>query len=311
MIRDSLLEAEKIESRIRELRAAGKTENDQDVLLLSIEKAKALRPCTNLTPEDKVYLARKIERPHIDDFIENLFTDFFEQRGDHLYDDDPAMYGGIARFHGIPVTVLGHRKGHTAETSAKYNFGMAKPEGYRKALRLMKQAEKFGRPIITFVDTPGAFPGIDAEEHGQGEAIAKNLAAMSRLRVPVISVVTGEGSSGGALGICVANKILMLEYAIYSVLSPEGFASILWKDSSRHGEACAIMKLTADDLKEAGVADEIIQEPLGGAQENPKRLYGSLDMALEKNLSALMQLTPEQILIDRKEKFRKIGAVSA
>ena len=304
MIRDSLMEADRIGSRMQQLRAEGVPEEDQRMLDLSMEKAKALRPLNNLTAEDKVFLARKIERPHIDDYIGALFTDFFEQKGDHLYDDDPAIYGGIARFHGIPVSIVGHRKGHTAEENVAYNFGMAKPEGYRKALRIMDQAEKFRRPIITFIDTPGAFPGIDAEEHGQGEAIARNMARMSSYHVPVISVVTGEGSSGGALAIGVCNRLLMLEYAVYSVLSPEGFASILWKDSSRHGEACDIMKLTADDIKEAGVADEVIPEPLGGGQENPRRLYGSMDMAIEKALSALMSMTPEELLRDRRRKFR-------
>lgn len=304
MIRESLMEADRIGSRMQQLRAEGVSEEDQRMLDLSMEKAKALRPLNNLTAEDKVFLARKIERPHIDDYIGALFTDFFEQKGDHLYDDDPAIYGGIARFHGIPVSIVGHRKGHTAEENVAYNFGMAKPEGYRKALRIMDQAEKFRRPIITFIDTPGAFPGIDAEEHGQGEAIARNMARMSSYHVPVISVVTGEGSSGGALAIGVCNRLLMLEYAVYSVLSPEGFASILWKDSSRHGEACDIMKLTADDIKEAGVADEVIPEPLGGGQENPRRLYGSMDMAIEKALSALMSMTPEELLRDRRRKFR-------
>ena len=304
MIRESLMEADRIGSRMQQLRAEGVPEEDQRMLDLSMEKAKALRPLNKLTAEDKVFLARKIERPHIDDYIGALFTDFFEQKGDHLYEDDPAIHGGIARFHGIPVSIVGHRKGHTAEENVAYNFGMAKPEGYRKALRIMDQAEKFRRPIITFIDTPGAFPGIDAEEHGQGEAIARNMARMSSYHVPVISVVTGEGSSGGALAIGVCNRLLMLEYAVYSVLSPEGFASILWKDSSRHGEACDIMKLTADDIKEAGVADEVIPEPLGGGQENPRRLYGSMDMAIEKALSVLMSMTPEELLRDRRRKFR-------
>ena len=307
MIRDSLLKADRVEKKIDELRKNGLTDNDKELQRLYMEKAHALRPCVNLTAEDKVFLARKIERPHIDDFIGALFTDFFEQKGDHLYDDDPAVYGGIARFHGIPVSVVGHRKGHTAEENVAYNFGMAKPEGYRKALRIMDQAEKFKRPIITFIDTPGAYPGIDAEEHGQGEAIARNMARMSGYHVPVISVVTGEGNSGGALAIGVCNRLLMLEYAVYSVLSPEGFASILWKDSSRHGEACDIMKLTADDIRRAGVADEVIAEPLGGGQENPKRLYGSMDMAIEKALSELMSMTPEELLIDRRKKFRQMG----
>ena len=206
----------------------------------------------------------------------------------------------------MPVTVLGHRKGRTMEENIRYNFGMPRPEGYRKALRLMEQAEKFGRPIITFVDTPGAYPGMEAEEHGQGEAIARNLAAMSSLHVPVIAVVTGEGNSGGALAISVANQILMLENAVYSVLSPEGFASILWKDASRHEEACEVMKLTARDLREAGVADHLIPEPLGGAQTDPERLYASLDIVLEKSLNDLLKLSPEEVRKQRQEKYRNI-----
>lgn len=306
MIRDALTKAGAIEARLRERRDAGAAEEELE--LLRIEKARALRPCARPTPEERVFLARRIDRPHMEDILAALFRDFFEQKGDHLYGDDPGILGGIARFRGIPVTVVGHRKGHTAEENLRCNFGMPKPEGYRKALRLMEQAEKFSRPIISFVDTPGAYPGIDAEEHGQGEAIARNLAAMSRFHVPVICVVTGEGNSGGALAIGVANRILMLEYAVYSVLSPEGFASILWKDPSRSGEASALMKLTAQDLQAAGIADEIVPEPLGGAQTDPGRLYASLDMALEKHLTELCGMTPEELRADRKEKFRRIGA---
>ncbi|WP_026507146.1 acetyl-CoA carboxylase carboxyltransferase subunit alpha [Butyrivibrio sp. MC2013] len=261
----------------------------------------------NLTPDERVYLARLNTRPHVEDFIDGLFTDFFEQKGDHLFDEDKSIFGGIARFHGIPVTVLGHRKGRSIEENMEYNFGMPCPEGYRKALRLMNQAEKFHRPIITFIDTPGAYPGIEAEEHGQGEAIAVNLAKMSQFHVPVISVVTGEGNSGGALAIGVANRVLMLENAVYSILSPEGFASILWKDSSRSKEACRLMKLTAADLEECGVADEVIKEPLGGAQRDYKYVMKKLDSALERHLKELMAMTPNQVKADRQMKYRKIG----
>ena len=260
----------------------------------------------DLEPGERVLLARHPNRPHIEDFVENVFTDFFEQKGDHLYDEDRSIFGGIARFHGRPVTVLGHKKGRGMEENIACNFGMPCPEGYRKAKRLMEQAEKFHRPIITFIDTPGAYPGLEAEEHGQGEAIAKNLAFMSSLHVPVISIVRGEGNSGGALAIGVANKILMLENAIYSVLSPEGFATILWKDSTRAGEAAKVMKLTAEDLKEAGVCDEIIPEVPGGAQENPVALYKEVEKALEKILSAYESMSPEQIREDRLKKYRNI-----
>ena len=260
----------------------------------------------DLEPGERVLLARHPNRPHIEDFVEYVFTDFFEQKGDHLYDEDRSIFGGIARFHGRPVTVLGHKKGRGMEENIACNFGMPCPEGYRKAKRLMEQAEKFHRPIITFIDTPGAYPGLEAEEHGQGEAIAKNLAFMSSLHVPVISIVSGEGNSGGALAIGVANKILMLENAIYSVLSPEGFATILWKDSTRAGEAAKVMKLTAEDLKEAGVCDEIIPEVPGGAQENPVALYKEVEKALEKILSAYESMSPEQIREDRLKKYRNI-----
>ena len=259
-----------------------------------------------LEPGDRVFLARHPKRPHIEDFMSRIFTDFFEQKGDHLYDEDRSIYGGIARFHGKPVTVLGHKKGKSMEENIACNFGMPCPEGYRKAKRLMEQAEKFNRPIITFIDTPGAYPGLEAEEHGQGEAIARNLAFMSSLHVPVISVISGEGNSGGALAIGVANKILMLENAIYSVLSPEGFATILWKDSTRAGDAAKVMKLTAEDLKEAGVCDAIVPEVEGGAQEDPETLFLELEKALEKALSYYEGMSPEEIRKDRLSKYRNI-----
>ena len=308
MIKDIIEQAEALEQRIHTL-SLTKEEmeaNAEEIRRLDQERTQLLAQCADLSAADRVYLARHPKRPHIDDFIEHLFTDFFEQKGDHLYDEDASIYGGIARYKGMPVTVLGHRKGRTMEENIRYNFGMPRPEGYRKALRLMEQAEKFGRPIITFVDTPGAYPGMEAEEHGQGEAIARNLAAMSSLHVPVIAVVTGEGNSGGALAISVANQILMLENAVYSVLSPEGFASILWKDASRHEEACKVMKLTARDLREAGVADHLIPEPLGGAQTDPERLYASLDIVLEKSLNDLLKLSPEEVRKQRQEKYRNI-----
>ena len=308
MIKDIIEQAEALEQRIHTL-SLTKEEmeaNAEEIRRLDQERTQLLAQCADLSAADRVYLARHPKRPHIDDFIEHLFTDFFEQKGDHLYDEDASIYGGIARYKGMPVTVLGHRKGRTMEENIRFNFGMPRPEGYRKALRLMEQAEKFGRPIITFIDTPGAYPGMEAEEHGQGEAIARNLAAMSSLHGPVIAVVTGEGNPGGALAISVANQILMLENAVYSVLSPEGFASILWKDASRHEEACEVMKLTARDLREAGVADHLIPEPLGGAQTDPERLYASLDIVLEKSLNDLLKLSPEEVRKQRQEKYRNI-----
>ncbi len=274
---------------------------------LERDRRELLESCHDLPAEDRVYLARHPRRPKIDDYIAEIFTDFFEQRGDRQCREDASILGGVALFHGQPVTVIGHRKGHNMQESMKYNFGMPGPEGYRKALRLMEQAQKFGRPIITFIDTPGAYPGKEAEERGQGEAIARNLAEMSKLDVPVIAVVTGEGSSGGALALGVANRVLMLENAIYSVLSPEGFASILWRDAARSQEACRVMKLTAQDLKEGGVIEQVITEPDGGAQADPGALFAQVDKALQKNLKELCSMSAAQLREQRYEKFRRIG----
>lgn len=258
------------------------------------------------TAAERVALARHPQRPNITDYISGLFTDFFEQKGDRLCREDPAILGGIARYHGRPVTVIGTRKGKTAEESLRCNFGMPSPEGYRKALRLMKQAEKFRRPVITFIDTSGAYPGLEAEARGQGEAIARNLFEMSRLTVPVIAVITGEGNSGGALALGVADRVLMMENAVYAILSPEGFASILWRDASRHEAACELMKLTAKDLLAQGVIDDIIPEPDGGAHEAPSLAIREVDRAVSRHLAALQKenwLAPA-----RYKKFRKMGA---
>ena len=274
---------------------------------LERDRRELLESCHDLPAEDRVYLARHPRRPKIDDYIAGIFTDFFEQRGDRQCREDASILGGVALFHGQPVTVIGHRKGHNMQESMKYNFGMPGPEGYRKALRLMEQAQKFGRPIITFIDTPGAYPGKDAEARGQAAAIARTLAEMSKLDVPVIAVVTGEGSSGGALALGVANRVLMLENAIYSVLSPEGFASILWRDAARSQEACRVMKLTAQDLTEGGVIEQVIAEPDGGAQADPGALFAQVDKALQKNLEELCGMSAAQLREQRYEKFRRIG----
>lgn len=259
------------------------------------------------SPEEKVKIARNPGRPGTADFIDALFTDFFEQRGDRFSREDGSILGGIARFHGRPVTVVGHRKGKNLEENLRCNFGMPGPEGYRKAQRLMKQAEKFGRPIITFIDTPGAYPGKEAEERGQAEAIARCLALMSALTVPVIAIVTGEGGSGGALALGVANRVLMLEHAVYSVLSPEGFASILWKDSSRSGEACSVMKLTAQDLRRGGVIQGIIREPEGGAHTDWAATFRTVDAALRKELAALDKMNGRALAQQRYQMFRAMG----
>ena len=259
------------------------------------------------TAAERVALARHPQRPNITDYIDGLFTDFFEQRGDRACREDPAILGGIALFHGQPITVIGTRKGKNLEENLRCNFGMPGPEGYRKALRLMKQAEKFRRPIFTLIDTSGAYPGLEAEEHGQGEAIARNLFEMSRLTVPVIAVITGEGNSGGALALAVADRVLMLENAVYAILSPEGFASILWKDAQRSGEAAELMKLTAPDLKALGIIDDIIPEPSGGAQADPARMIQNLDRALTHHLTALSKESGAALVRQRYEKFRAMG----
>ena len=279
-------------SRADDAEMANTTAHAAELAELSAEENALLQRCTSLTAEDRVFLARRPDRPHITEIIDNLFTDFFEQCGDRQCKEDAAILCGIARFHGMPVTVLGHRKGTTLEENLRCNFGMPGPEGYRKALRVMKQAEKFHRPIITFIDTPGAYPGKDAEERGQGEAIARNLMEMSVLTVPVLAIV---------------NHILMLENAVYSVLSPEGFASILWKDASRSGEACTMMKLTAQDLYADGIVEEIIPEPLGGAQRGRQLLFSRLDTAIAVHLAALCKMSGKALADQRYKKYRRIG----
>ena len=269
------------------------------------DRSELLEACRDLSAGDRVYVARHAGRPGTADFIAALITDFFECKGDRLCREDPSILGGVGFFHGLPVTVIGHRKGKDLNENMACNFGMPSPEGYRKAQRLMRQAEKFRRPILTFVDTPGAYPGLEAEAHGQGEAIASSLALMSALTVPVISVVIGEGGSGGALALAVANRVLMLENAVYSDLSPEGFASILWKDSSRAQEAAEVMKLTARDLLDLGVADQIIPEPLGGAHQDPQAVFQAVDRALLENLQPLLKLRDPAA--HRYQKFREMG----
>jgi acetyl-CoA carboxylase carboxyl transferase subunit alpha len=256
---------------------------------------------------DRVCLARMLERPKSMDYIQNIFTDFIELHGDRLFADDKSIVGGIARLNGIAVTVIGEQKGKKVSENMERNFGMPNPEGYRKALRLMKQAEKFKRPIITFIDTPGAYPGIGAEERGQGEAIARNMMEMSRLKVPIICIVIGEGSSGGALAIGVGDKVVMLENAIYSILSPEGFASILYKDSSKCKEAAENMKITAKDLKKLGIIDKIIEEPQGGAQNDLELVSNSIKQYLLKSLKELNKLSEEELIENRYQRFRKMG----
>lgn len=253
---------------------------------------------------DRVLNARKLERPKSLDYINNIFNDFIELHGDRSFGDDKSIVGGIAMLNDIPVTVIGEQKGKNAKENLERNFGMPNPEGYRKALRLMKQAEKFKRPVITFIDTPGAYPGMGAEERGQGEAIARNLLEMANLKTPTISVVIGEGSSGGALALGVTDKIIMLENAVYSILSPEGFASILYKDSSKCKEAAENMKITANDLKQLKVIDKIIKE-----QEEFENVYIKLKESLIKYLSELNKLKTDELIEDRYQKYKKIGGI--
>lgn len=255
----------------------------------------------------RVQLARHKNRLTTLEYISKIFDDFMELHGDRLYRDDHAVVGGLAWLGETPVTVIGHQKGRDVKENIKRNFGMAHPEGYRKALRLMRQAEKFGRPIICFIDTPGAYCGLGAEERGQGEAIARNLLEMSDLKVPVISIVIGEGGSGGALAFGVGNEVWMLENSIYSVLSPEGFASILWKDASRAKEAAGIMKITADDLNTFGLIDKVIPEHEKGVHEDPAITVDFLKDALIKELDRYSDMTSEEIVTSRYEKFRKMG----
>ncbi|MGN0992025.1 MAG: acetyl-CoA carboxylase carboxyltransferase subunit alpha [Candidatus Ventricola sp.] len=292
---------------LEEIENALRTAQGAELAQLAARREALLHQLSDLTPEQKVLMARYPRRPKIGQYVDALFTDFFEQRGDRQCREDRSILGGIALFHGRPVTVLGHRKGGNIEENLACNFGMPGPEGYRKALRLMKQAEKFGRPVITFIDTPGAYPGMEAEERGQGEAIARNLAEMSRLRVPVISIVTGEGSSGGALALGLADRILMLENAYYSVVTPEGCASILWKDPKKRDEACMALKLTAQDLLGFGVIDGIIPEAVGGAQRDTQALFARLDREIAQVLDALEGKDADTLVRERYAKYRRIG----
>lgn len=261
---------------------------------------------SKITAWDRVTLARQLERPKALDYINSIFSNFIELHGDRNFGDDRAIIGGIATLNQIPVTVIGEQKGKNIKENMERNFGMPEPDGYRKALRLMKQAEKFERPIITFIDTPGAYPGMGAEERGQGEAIAKNIMEMSSLKVPIICIIIGEGSSGGALAIGVGDKIVMLENAVYSILSPEGFASILYKESTKAKEAAQNMKMTAKDLKKLGIIDKIIEEPENGAQNEFETIVENLKKYIVQNIKKLQQLTKEELLKQRYEKFRNM-----
>lgn len=255
----------------------------------------------------RAQIARHQQRPYTLDYVNLLFTDFMELHGDRGYADDKAIVAGLAKYHGRPVAVVGHQKGRDTKQRLVRNFGQPKPEGYRKALRVMQLAAKFGRPVLSFVDTQGAYPGMDAEERGQGEAIARNLREMARLPVPIIVTVTGEGGSGGALAIAVGDKVNILENSFYSVISPEGCASIIWRDAAKAETAAAAMKITAKDLKELGIVDEIVPEPDGGAHTDHEAASRLLDEVLDRQLTALSHESPRDLLTARYEKFRKMG----
>jgi acetyl-CoA carboxylase carboxyl transferase subunit alpha len=264
----------------------------------------------HIKPWDRVQIARHPNRPTTLDYIAHVFDDFFECHGDRAFGDDEAIVGGVAKFRGLPITIIGHQRGKDTKENIRRNFGMPHPEGNRKALRLMKQADKFNRPIICFIDTKGAYPGKAAEERGQSEAIARNLFEMAGLKVPVICIVIGEGGSGGALALGVGNRIYMLENSTYSVISPEGAAAILWKDAAYAKQAAETMKITAPDLKELGIIDEIIPEIKGGAHKDVKKQAEAIDAILRKALKELLMLSEEELMEDRYNRFRTIGEYS-
>ena len=296
-----------IDSRLAQIESDGTRtaeEKKEEALRLKNKKEKALANIySNLTAWQKSAVARHESRPHTSDYINTIFQNFCILSGDRSFADDKAIIGGFAEFEGQTVMVIGHEKGHDTESRIVHNFGMAKPEGYRKAIRLMKLAEQFNVPVITLVDTAGAFPGMEGEERGQGQAIASSTEACLDLKVPLICCIIGEGGSGGAIALASGNKVLMLENSIYSVISPEGCASILWKDSKMAPKAAEILNLTADDLLRLGIIDEVVKEPIGGAHRYPKEAMGALASSIKKYLGELKQFTPDELKAMRHEKF--------
>ena len=302
-----------IEGKAEELRALARSNSEMDITK-EVEaldrKAEALLKdlYKTLTPWRKCQVARHPDRPHCKDYIEALFTEFTPLAGDRNFADDHAVMGGLARFNDRPIMVIGHEKGHDTKTRIERNFGMARPEGYRKAIRLMDMAHRFGLPVITLIDTPGAYPGKGAEERGQAEAIARSTMKCLEIGVPLVSVIIGEGGSGGAVAFATGNRLAMLEHSVYSVISPEGCASILWKDSDKMREAAEALRLTAQDLLRLGVADQVIEEPLGGAQRDRKATIAAVGRAIESMLSELVGKKPEALVRDRRQKFLTMGA---
>ena len=304
-----------LEAKIEELRLVGNgTEiNITDELTKLLGKSRSLTESifTNLSAWQISQLSRHPKRPYTLDYVRLMFEDFEEIHGDRHFSDDAAIVGGVARLEGRPVMIIGHQKGREVKEKVRRNFGMPRPEGYRKALRLMEMAERFEMPVLTFIDTPGAYPGIDAEERGQSEAIAFNLAKMSQLKTPIISTVVGEGGSGGALAIGVCDELIMLQYATYSVISPEGCASILWKSSERASDAAKAMGITSGSLHELGLVDKVVTEPLGGAHRNPEALSVNLKKALIDTLGKLDELSVDELLERRYKRLMSYGLTSA
>jgi len=299
-----------LEMRLAELQARDGPRHPRDEIARLEERLARLqsRIYGNLTPWQRTQVARHPRRPHARDFFKSLFEDFLELHGDRLYGDDPAIVGGLARFEGRSVVAIGHEKGRDTREKIARNFGMPQPEGYRKALRLMHLAEKFGKPVVTLIDTPGAYPGIGAEERGQAEAIARNLREMASLGVPIVAMVTGEGGSGGALALGVADRVLMLEHAVYAVISPEGCGAILWGDAGKAAEAAEQMQITAVHARRLGVIDDIVPEPPGGAHRDWEAAAQRLREALRNALAGLKGLGPDDLRHERYERFRRIGA---
>ncbi|MBN3033312.1 MAG: acetyl-CoA carboxylase carboxyltransferase subunit alpha [Candidatus Saganbacteria bacterium] len=294
--------------KLKALSGSGSLDMDEEIRLME-KRIEAARQeiFAGLDPIQIVQVARFIERPNVREYAGLIFDDFIELHGDRNFADDPALLTGLARLDGRSVAVIGHQKGHTTKENLAHNHAMANPEGYRKALRVMRLAERYGKPVISFIDTPGAYPGLGAEERGQAEAIAKNLREMAELTVPFISVITGEGGSGGALGIGMGNRVLMMEFSIYSVISPEGCASILFRDAARAGDAAVAMKITAKDLLGLKVIDEIIKEPVGGAHNDPPLAAKNIKAALLRHLAPLLSLSQRELIADRYNKYRKMG----
>ena len=302
-------ELERLEKDVEDLkRLAGDEDAEAELERVRQEVAELRREFyAHLGPWQRAQIARHQQRPYLLDFVQYLFTDFMELHGDRGFGDDKAIIAGLAKFHGRPVAVIGHQKGRDTKQRVLRNFGQPKPEGYRKALRVMQLAAKFSRPVLTFIDTPGAYPGIDAEERGQGEAIARNLREMARLPVPVVVTITGEGGSGGALAIAVGDRVNILENSFYSVITPEGCAAIMWRDAAKAEDAAKAMKFTAKDLKDFGIVDEIIREPEGGAHSDHEGAARIVSDVIERQLAELSLERTKNLLDARYEKFRKMG----